>query len=76
MAMPKCLSGKTPQTAYSMYRFMSKIGPHRRCICPLELCSIFKVFAREKMVAMQGLVFISPALAQLGFQGLGAAQSQ
>ena len=46
LAMLKCASGKS--YAYAMYRYMSRIGAHRWGICPLELCSIFRVFSREQ----------------------------
>ena len=44
--MLKCASGKS--NAHAMYRYMSGTGAHRWGICPLELCSIFRVFSREQ----------------------------
>ena len=60
--MLKCASGKS--YAHAMYRYMSRIGGHRRRICPLKLCSIVRVFSREKWLQRHAIKLLNSRLPQ------------
>ena len=62
LAMLKCASGKS--YAHAMYRYMSRTGAHRWGICPLELCSIFRVFSREKWWQRHAIKLMNSRLPQ------------
>ena len=62
LALLKCASGKS--YAHAMYRYMSRIGAHRWGICPLELCSIFRVFSREKWRQRHAIKLLNSRLPQ------------
>ena len=62
LAMLKCASSKS--NAHAMYRYMSRIRAHRWGICPLELCSISRVFSREKWWQRHAIKLLNSRLPQ------------
>ena len=60
--MLKCASGAS--NAHAMYRYMSQIGAHRWGRCPLELCSIFRVFSREQWWQRHAIKLLNSRLPQ------------
>ena len=62
LAMLKCASGK--YYAHAMYRYMSRTRARRWGICPLELCSIFRVFSREKWWQRHAIKLLKSRLPQ------------
>ena len=62
LAMLKCASGRS--NAHAMYRYMSRIAAHRWGICPLELCSIFRVFSREQWWQRHAIKLLNSRLPQ------------